>query len=145
MRESISTLSGHSYEPQAQKRWCCSSRHMLGLTSPQPSVYTGVCVLVCYVSCVCDMFACYVRLHEGLQALGDSSLSQWHRPVGFGTLQGSLVFLAAHQTQHGSVQILVLLLWGQNTPSRLSRGLLWKYLLPATFFYITILITRGIS
>lgn len=51
------------------------------------------------------------RLHEGLQALGDVILSQRKRSVGFLTLLGSLVLLAAHQTQHGSVQVLELLLW----------------------------------
>lgn len=51
-----------------------------------------------------------LTLHEGLQALGDVGLAQRYRSVGFGTLQGSLVLLAAHQAQHGSVQVLVLLL-----------------------------------
>lgn len=51
-----------------------------------------------------------MTLHEGLQALGDVGLAQRYRSVGFGTLQGSLVLLAAHQAQHGSVQVLVLLL-----------------------------------
>lgn len=50
------------------------------------------------------------RLHEGLQALGDVILSQRKRAVGFLTLLGSLVLLTAHRTQHGSVQVLELLL-----------------------------------
>lgn len=50
------------------------------------------------------------RLHEGLQALGDVVLAQWKRSVGLLTLLGSLVLLAAHRTQHGSVQELELLL-----------------------------------
>lgn len=92
--------------------------------SPQHSVYTGVCVPIWCVSYVCEMFVCYMCalcLHEGLQALSDVSLSQWYRPVGFWTLQGSLVLLAAHQTQHGSVQILVLLLWGQSAALTLEQ------------------------
>lgn len=60
------------------------------------------------VVCVC------VGLHERLQALGDVGLSQGNRSVGFWTLQGSLVLLAAHQAQHGLVQILVLLLIGER-------------------------------
>lgn len=51
-----------------------------------------------------------VSLHERLQALCDVGLPQRYRSVGLWTLQGSLVFLAAHQTQYGVVQILVLLL-----------------------------------
>lgn len=99
--------------------WSSSSYHMSGWTSVTTalSLYWCVCVPIWCVSYVCEMFVCYMCalcLHEGLQALSDVSLSQWYRPVGFWTLQGSLVLLAAHQTQHGSVQILVLLLWGQS-------------------------------
>lgn len=66
-----------------------------------------------------------LTLHEGLQALGDVGLAQWYRSVGFRTLQGSLVLLAAHQAQHGSVQVLVLLLWGADEGLQtLGRGLL---------------------
>lgn len=88
------------------------------------SILVCVCVPIWCVSYVCEMFVCYMCalcLHEGLQALSDVSLSQWYRPVGFWTLQGSLVLLAAHQTQHGSVQILVLLLWGQSAALTLEQ------------------------
>lgn len=77
------------------------------------SLYCCVClskvfsVRVTYCICVLRVCEC---LHEGLQALSDVSLPQWYRSVGFRALQGSLVLLAAHQAQHGSVQILVLLL-----------------------------------
>lgn len=54
-------------------------------------------------------------LHEGLQALGDVTLSQRQRSVGLLTPQGSLVLLAAHQAQHGSVQVLELVLRGAST------------------------------
>lgn len=111
----VSMLSGHNYGPETQ--------------TGRPSVATALspnwCVCVCVVwsiHCVCDMFVCYVcmGLHEGLQALSDVSLSQWYRPVGFRTLQGSLVLLAAHQTQHSSVQILVLLLGGGRARHNLT-------------------------
>ena len=49
-------------------------------------------------------------LHEGLQALVDVILTQRKRSVGFLTLLGPLVLLAAHRTQHGPVQVLELLL-----------------------------------
>lgn len=76
---------------------------------------------------------CALCLHEGLQALSDVSLSQWYRPVGFWTLQGSLVLLAAHQTQHDSVQILVLLLWGQSAALTLEQVPLKKNLTTLVF------------
>lgn len=59
-------------------------------------------------------FFFFTTLHERLQALCDVGLTQRHRSVGFRTLQGSLVLLAAHQAQHGSVQVLVLLLSGAD-------------------------------
>lgn len=110
----------------AVRWWRSPSYHMSGWTSVTTalSLYWCVCVPIWCRSYVCEMFVCYMCalcLHEGLQALSDVSLSQWYRAVGFWTLQGSLVLLAAHQTQHGSVQVLVLLLWGQNTASTLKQ------------------------
>lgn len=95
-------LSGHNYGPETQT----------GQTSVATALTPNWCVCVLRVEhslCVC--YVC-MGLHEGLQALSDVSLSQWYRPVGFRTLKGSQVLLAAHQTQHSSVQILVLLLGG---------------------------------
>jgi len=74
-----------------------------------------MCVCVCDMFCMLNVCVCVcerVGLHQRLQALSNVSLAQRYRPVGFWTLQGPLVFLAAHQTQHRSVQVLVLLLWG---------------------------------